>query len=176
MRLYVTDDELAQLEDASGEALTWSDLIVTHYSGANDDCDLLNSTGGTLTTEDVTMSGDYGGSAHYVEFVTQTFSEFGITYQDAVSVTPGWAQSFPGLEAFPNPTSGRLTLQLHSPVAGPVRVNVTDVLGRVVLTQHLNAGAGPQRWNLPLDRVPAGTYLLTVTDGIRAGTLRVVRR
>jgi hypothetical protein len=175
IRLYVTDEELAQLESASGETLDWNGLIVTHYSGDNTDCDLLNSTG-DYTTEDVTTAGDYGQSAHYVEVTTTSFSEFGITYREAVSVTPGWARPFTGLEAFPNPTADRVTVQLDSPVATAVRLQLTDIFGRVVQTGRYEAIAGPNRLELFLADLPSGTYLLTVTDGERAGTLRLAKR
>jgi hypothetical protein len=176
IRLYVTDAELDQLSNAVGETLDWEDdLIVTHFSGPNADCDLLNSSG-DFTTEDVTTTGDYGGTAHYVEFMTDDFSEFGITYQEAVSVTPGWARSFAGLEAFPNPVADRLTVRLHTELAGRIQLQLTDIFGRTVQQRYFDAVVGANRVELDLTSVPSGTYLVTVTDGERMGTLRVVKR
>lgn len=177
IRLYVTDDELTQLETASGETLDWNDLIVTHYNGDNGDCDLLNSTDATaLMTEDVTATGDYGATAHYVEFMTQSFSEFGITYQEAVSVTPGWAEPFAGLEAFPVPAGDRLTVRLTTRLNGRVALRLTDALGRSVRTMQLDVRAGKNQTELSLSGLPGGAYQLTATDGVRAGTLRIVKR
>ena len=86
VRLYFTDAELAQYNTAVGRNFGWNSLAVTHYDDVNTDCDLHNSTGDYLT-EAVTATGDYGSSAHYLEFVTQSFSEFGAASQTAMPVT-----------------------------------------------------------------------------------------
>ena len=176
IRLYVTDDELAQLAAASGDALGWEDLLVTHYSGANDDCDLLNSSDVDFTTEKVEATGDYGQSAHYVAFTTRTFSEFGISYRQAVSVTPEWAKPFAGMEVFPNPTDDRVTLRLSTPTATDIRLEMRSLLGSIVYTRRFRALAGENRLEIPLDHFPRGTYLLLASDDERAGTVRVVKR
>ena len=176
IRLYVTDTELSQLETASGETLDWANLIVTHYSGANEDCDLLNSTDNALTIEDIVATGDYGESAQYVEFTTTSFSEFGLTYKEAVSVNPGWAEPLTGLHLFPNPAKDHLTVSFRLLGTAPVELRLTDLFGRNVGTRRLEARAGQNRTDLDLSGLPAGTYQLTVTDGTRAGVVRVVKR
>jgi hypothetical protein len=67
-------------------------------------------------------------------------------------------------------------VQLDSPVATAVRLQLTDIFGRVVQTGRYEAIAGPNRLELFLADLPSGTYLLTVTDGERAGTLRLAKR
>jgi hypothetical protein len=108
--------------------------------------------------------------------MTDDFSEFGITYQEAVSVTPGWARSFAGLEAFPNPTADRLSVRLDTPVAGRATLRLTDIFGRVVHQRPIETVVGSNRLELDLTALPTGNYLLTVTDGERAGSLRVAKR
>jgi hypothetical protein len=83
IRLYFTDDELLALNTTSGQTLDWGDLAVTHYTGSDTDCDLLNSSGGEVTFETPTTTADYGQTAHYLEFTTTDFSEFGATAQSA---------------------------------------------------------------------------------------------
>ena len=176
IRLYVTDAELDELETASGQSLAWENLAVTHYSGANDDCDLLNSSDAEFATEAVTATGDYGTTAHYVEFTTQTFSEFGLTYQQAVGITPPGAQPLSGLDAFPNPTGDRVTVRLTTDYNGTVRLRLTDLLGRPVRTAILEARPGNNDLPLDLTGLPAGTYHVHAVAGSRAGTLRILKR
>ena len=176
IRLYVTDAELDELETASGQSLAWENLAVTHYSGANDDCDLLNSSDAEFATEAVTATGDYGTTAHYVEFTTQTFSEFGLTYQQAVGITPPGAQPLSGLDAFPNPTGDRVTVRLTTDYNGTVRLRLTDLLGRPVQTAILKARPGNNDLPLDLTGLPAGTYHVHAVAGSRAGTLRILKR
>ncbi|WP_116108548.1 T9SS type A sorting domain-containing protein [Lewinella sp. IMCC34191] len=75
------------------------------------------------------------------------------------------------LSAYPNPTSGELTLA-GDWEAGD-RVTITNILGRRLIDLALHS----QTKNLSLEKFPAGTYLLTIS---RAGrplrSLRVVRQ
>ena len=86
IRLYFTEEELADLNAATGENVGWEDLIVTHYEGENTDCSLDNSTGEALTGEVPDAVVDYGGTAHYLEFTTTSFSEFGAIASSAFPV------------------------------------------------------------------------------------------
>lgn len=75
------------------------------------------------------------------------------------------------LAAYPNPTSGDLTLAGRWEAND--RVVITNILGRRLQDRILT----PQTATIDLSAYPAGTYLLTIT---RAGrplrTLRVVRK
>lgn len=58
---------------------------------------------------------------------------------------------------FPNPTAGRLTLDLRALPAGSCEVRVLDALGRLQLATTLPTG---QLQPLALESLPAGTYLV----------------
>ena len=177
IRLYVTDDELAELGTAAGQPLTWDNLIVTHYAGAGgDDCDLLNSEGGELTTEDVLATEDFGTTAHYVEFMTQTFSEFGITFREAVSITPVGTQPLTVLRSFPVPPDDVLTVAFAADRAGTLHLRLTDVFGRMVYTDRLEVRPGENQKDLSLANLPSGSYQLSASDGQRAAVVRLVKR
>ena len=67
--------------------------------------------------------------------------------------------------AYPNPTSGRLTMRLDLDAPAEVTVRVVDLLGRVVLTERagaMAAGSG-QPLRLTVSGLPAGVYLAEVT-------------
>lgn len=75
--------------------------------------------------------------------------------------------------AYPNPSAGPLTLQLTTPEAGSVRLTLLDATGRTVLQRQFSAQAGTQ--TLPLEALPAGSYVLLVRQHDYLGTVRVVR-
>lgn len=69
------------------------------------------------------------------------------------------------LAAFPNPTSGDVTLQIETVVASGIEITVYDALGRLVRHQRLAAGAHPEIV-IQMDGLPAGAYFVQArTDG-----------
>ena len=77
------------------------------------------------------------------------------------------SQALPGLTAFPNPATDRLTVVL--PAAGAATVALRDLTGRLVLAPA--ALAADKQLRLPAG-LAAGTYLLEV----RQGEVLAVRR
>ncbi|GAA4351105.1 hypothetical protein GCM10023185_09520 [Hymenobacter saemangeumensis] len=79
-------------------------------------------------------------------------------------------------EAYPNPATEQLTLAAELRQAGPVRLQLLDVLGRPVQQQTLAAPAGPLHQTLSLKGLAPGLYVLRVTlpDG-KASTRTVVK-
>ena len=64
-----------------------------------------------------------------------------------------------GLAVFPNPTAGPAQLRLTGLGAGPITVDVYDVLGRRVSTLH-DGPAASDAFALQIGALPAGTYLV----------------
>ena len=86
VRLYFTAAELAELNVAQARNDGWAQLVVTHYSGINEDCEIGNSTDNDFELEVPEHSADFGGNARYLEFTTTTFSEFGAGSQAAFPI------------------------------------------------------------------------------------------
>ena len=87
-------------------------------------------------------------------------STFGLTYlssRTTATVNPAVAEP---LNAFPNPTSGQLTLAIPTPL--PLEVRVTDLQGRPVWTRTGVSG----RETLDLGGLPNGNYVLSARDGV----------
>lgn len=75
------------------------------------------------------------------------------------------------LALFPNPTAGLVSIRLPEASSGPApRVRVTDLAGRTVQTQLL-----PSSGEIDLSALHAGTYLVTVGEGSRQITRRLVK-
>ena len=87
------------------------------------------------------------------------------------------------IEGFPNPSPGASSIRYSIPQAGPVRVSVYDIAGRLVATlvdRRVDRGTWTTRWNGRTDSgAPAATgmYFLRVQtpQGSRASKLTLVR-
>ncbi len=82
-----------------------------------------------------------------------------------------------GLAVWPNPAGERATVRLALGTPATVRLDVVDVLGRVVRTSSPTAfGAGDATVPVSLAGLPAGSYVVrAVVDGTPAGTALLTR-
>ena len=69
----------------------------------------------------------------------------------------------PAWEAYPNPATDVLNVATNLPTAGPVRVELLDLLGRSLRQQTIGAPAGPFRQTVDLRGLAAGVYVLRLT-------------
>jgi hypothetical protein len=73
------------------------------------------------------------------------------------------------LSVFPNPTHGRLQVEVDLPKVGSVNLTLTDASGRAVLERTENAGGTTYRTELNLSKLAQGIYLLEInTEGMTA--------
>ena len=66
-------------------------------------------------------------------------------------------------DVYPNPTSGPLTFAYESEPGAQIRIELIDMLGRVVRTISRHGGAG--QIDLPTDGLGAGVYIARFTSG-----------
>lgn len=76
------------------------------------------------------------------------------------------------VEAYPNPTSGRVTLSVNMPVGEGLQAEVLDAMGRVAMREFLGDQTNVE---LDLNDVPAGMYFIQVTNGTEREVIRVMR-
>jgi hypothetical protein len=74
-----------------------------------------------------------------------------------------------GLKVFPNPAHDQLTVVMEE--AGSAQLSLMDMQGRLVLKTEVQA-----QTELSLDHVPAGIYLLKVTQGDKLHLQKLVIR
>jgi hypothetical protein len=80
------------------------------------------------------------------------------------------------LHAFPNPAADQVHVWLTVPKADRYSITVIDALGSTVLEMHEGMlPAGRHAFDLPLQGLPAGSYLLRAASGSSTATLRVLR-
>ena len=80
------------------------------------------------------------------------------------------------VSAGPNPTAGPVTLRLDLPAPADVTAEAFDALGRRVWQATAPLGAGRQTLSLDAGAWAPGLYVVRVTAGGAARTVRVVRR
>ncbi len=81
------------------------------------------------------------------------------------------------LEAYPNPSSGAITVRFRLDAPGPVRLSVYDLLGRkvAVLTDAVQT-SGTHEVQLGVAGLAAGVYLVRLERGIGTSTEVLTRR
>ncbi|WP_116128258.1 T9SS type A sorting domain-containing protein [Lewinella sp. IMCC34183] len=127
---------------------------------------------------DTTQSADSLSVTDYTVTVTDAV---GCTDQLAVSVdlqavsTDDPFGVLAALAVFPNPTAGRLEVQLELPTYEAVRIELFDGAGRRLEVRELGRRARVAE-EVDLRQRPAGVYFVRVTAGEAVRTLRVIRR
>ena len=80
-------------------------------------------------------------------------------------------------KVYPSPTTDRIHLNFSTPEETDLLVRVTDVNGQLVLEQQIYAQKGRQSTTLSLQSLPAGVYLLSMSDGNNAlAPVRIVKQ
>ncbi len=74
---------------------------------------------------------------------------------------------------YPNPNTGNFTVRFTSSNASDIQVFVTDVLGRKIYNKKFK-NTGDFIQNVQLENVPSGTYIVTVVDGDRKGSSKII--
>jgi len=94
-----------------------------------------------------------------------------ICYQQAVLSTQNF--SLKDFKIYPNPSNGNFNIQFNSQSGYEINVGVHDIRGRQIFNQSFeNAGLFNQ--NLELSNVQSGIYMVTVQDGDKKETRKIV--
>ena len=77
------------------------------------------------------------------------------------------------ISLYPNPNNGDFTVRFTSASTNDIKINIHDMRGRQVYEKSFsNTGAFNQ--NINLDKVEAGIYLVTITDGAKKTVKRII--
>jgi len=68
-------------------------------------------------------------------------------------------------KVYPNPTSGKITVEFTSLSGGNYNMTVTDMSGRKVLAEDVKANSGMNQHQLDLENANPGMYMLYIKDG-----------
>ena len=76
----------------------------------------------------------------------------------------------------PNPTTDRLRVKLDSPASSSAQVLVSNMMGELVQTQTVQLATGANQFELSLQALPAGTYLLRIATDKTGAAVKVVKQ
>lgn len=137
---------------------------------------LMASGGGTFSNASFSIDYSVG------EAVVSTFSAAGLTFTQGFQQPPYSDVSIPepGDEGFivfyPNPGRDLFHLNLYSSEPSSIEIQVIDILGQVVYSHRaVNPGSQVFELDLMLGFLSTGTYILRVSDGVRAENLPFVK-
>ena len=83
-------------------------------------------------------------------------------------------ENISSLNAFPNPTPGKLTISFVSNSNTKYRMKVVNVIGSIIIDESISAIEGINTHDVNLENVAKGLYFLSLqADGAEAKTLRI---
>jgi hypothetical protein len=91
-----------------------------------------------------------------------------INCKESSSVLPGVL-----VNAYPNPVSTSLTVELEAQNSGSYVLEMVDLSGRVVLSDNMNTVSGLNKTSVDVSTLAKGMYLLTIKDA--AGFVQQIR-
>jgi hypothetical protein len=78
------------------------------------------------------------------------------------------------ISVFPNPAISAFTLSYLATDKGQLAANLSDITGRVVAQYSYDYNQGNNQWEIPVQNLPSGVYLLTLDQGDAHLTLRIM--
>ena len=79
-----------------------------------------------------------------------------------------------GMTAVPNPTNGKTVIRIESTVSDKFTFNVTDLLGRRVISRPLSIQSGQNTFDLDVTGLPNGIYIYTLSKGNRVMSNKLI--
>jgi len=157
--------------------------------------DRITSIDGTSVTtqseivrlRDLHKAGDYftigyirDGQEYEVEAQFKACDTETTTQEEPINTTPMDTKpivnndlQLESITAFPNPTSGRITLQFKGD-AVPTTVRLTNALGKVLMTEELKDFDGTYNDRINLSNYPSGFYNITIIQNGKSYNERIV--
>ncbi len=136
---------------------TWTGMAGSHISDG-----VITSTGTTLTTTSTSVTVNFGGTAGTLNVKANNPCGAGSNK----SLTIGFNCRESGNEntlaaaVFPNPSPGAFTIQFTNKPASPVKIEMTDVIGKVVETFE----TADESIVIDKSNIVAGIYYLTIKN------------
>ena len=132
----------------SGQGTT---SILVHFGGAS----------GNITVKGVNGCGN------------STASSLAIIVNGCVRTTSGINTST-NVNVYPNPSNGKITLEVNSVQEREFALTITDMIGRQIITLNPKLNVGINNLEIDLSTYAKGIYTLHVNDGYSKNNLRVV--
>ena len=105
---------------------------------------------------------------------TGNLNDWSIEFCSETSLsTPDTPMNFEEVAIYPNPNNGSFTLKLQSATANDIKVNIFDIRGRTIYNEAFDNNTNFKE-TIELGNVQSGMYLMTVSDGSKQTTKRII--
>ena len=84
-------------------------------------------------------------------------------YYSGIKSTSGFADF--SVNIFPNPANNNLTIELNSDKNTSVSVKVTDINGRVYLSENIPVNSGMNKSSMDISALSSGIYFVSIDNG-----------
>jgi hypothetical protein len=108
----------------------------------------------------------FNGINYYRLRLTEASGQY--SYSSVVTAVVKGGTGF-ALEAYPNPTSGQVTVKTIGERTGHATISVTDLIGKVLYQQAIDS----EETSINLQSFPAGVYLVRYEDDLRRKSIKV---
>ena len=161
--MILTDDEAPEFEGPATEMVTVpaGTDFVPETPDFYDNCNTLSVVGPTVTSTPVTTTyvwtaPDACGNTASKKIVA--------VHRTRPSTNLNDDEPFGDLFLYPNPTPVDLTVELEAQTSGWGRVEVLSLRGERLYTDRIAVVAGFNQFTIDTEQLPAGTYLLRLTQ------------
>ena len=132
------------------------------------------STGETTSTIWVSNSGSYTVTARDTLGCETTSDPYTVEFENCVGLDDQELQ-LTGLKAHPVPSTNRIDISFTARVVGDIELYLYNLLGELLLKNHLITTAGTNHLSLDIAFLPNGVYLLRVGTGTAFETTKLVK-
>jgi hypothetical protein len=86
------------------------------------------------------------------------------------------AQKAPAMQVYPNPTGGNFDVQVNLNNREKITLTVTDMSGKVIMTQKYNSMPGNFNQTLNIGNLSPGVYFVTISYGSTVITQKITKQ
>ncbi len=154
-----------------GDVLSANSTAATAYQWIRNGVDMPGAANKQLT---VNLPGTYRVRITDANGCENTSEGFDVILTDVNDDVVAGHQA--ALRVSPNPTNGRFTIETIVSEAGPVRIELVNALGELVMTLNETSVAGNFRATVDMGTLSAGAYNVVVSAGSQRWVARMVRQ
>lgn len=157
-----------------------NNLISKYGAAANNDLTAIGSNWKTFDnnsfqwflsdTSSYLVKSEHMGDTSWwmIHFTAFSGSSSGKSVFNKMKLTNSASITQPGLgtvTVFPNPASGQVFVALENNITGQAQIQLIQLNGTIIQSQNVSPNSGFESFSLPIQNLPAGIYVVSVTSG-----------